>query len=276
VDEEIKILFVDDEKGVLKSIRRLFLDDDYHIIFASSGEEGLDVLAAESSVQIVISDYKMPGMDGVRFLREVCRRWPDTIRIVFSGYADVAAVVAAINEGQIYKFIPKPWTDEEMKLIISNAIDYYSLRKKNIYLNRELEKKNKELQTMNENLEVLVARRTAELEFQNKVLKKSQNILNSLPVGVIGIASDDMIVQCNSKGIELLSEGGNSFTGMDRQDVFSEEINNFIEKTIETGYVSENIRIKERLLRFKGVFMSYEDQQKGIILVMDEESEYEE
>jgi len=272
MDEEIRILFVDDEKGVLKSIRRLFLDDDYDILVASSGEEGLEVLDAENSIQIVISDYKMPGMDGVSFLREVCRRWPETVRIVFSGYADVAAVVAAINEGQIYKFIPKPWRDEEMKLVISNAIDYYRLYKKNIYLNRELENKNRELRVMNENLELLVARRTAELEFHNKVLTRSQNILDALPVGVIGIASDDMIVQCNSKGIELLSKEGNSFIGLDRQDVFSEEINNFIEKTIETGYLSENIKKEEQLLKLKGIFMRYEDQQKGIILVVDEET----
>src|SRR6266536_904479 len=109
MDEQIRILFVDDEKNVLRSLERTFLDEDYEILTATTGAEGLAVLQNNSPVQVVISDYRMPEMNGVDFLRKVCNQWPETVRIVPSGYADTASIVSAINEGQIYKFIPKPW-----------------------------------------------------------------------------------------------------------------------------------------------------------------------
>ena len=201
------------------------------------------------------------------------KKWPETVRIVFSGYADVAAVVAAVNEGQIYKFIPKPWKDEEFKIIISGAIDYYELHKKNIYLNRELEKKNIELQELNSNLEVLVAQRTEELEFQNKVLARSQNILDSLPVGVVGIDTEGMIVQCNKKGLEHLNRDGINVICMDRCDIFSVELNDFIDKVVEKGYVVREIMLEEKKIIFKGIFMEHYGGQKGIILVIDSREE---
>ncbi len=73
----------------------------------------------------------MPNMNGVEFLREVRTRWPDTVRIVLSGYADTASIVSAINEGEIYRFIPKPWNDDDLKVTIANAIERYHLLKKN-------------------------------------------------------------------------------------------------------------------------------------------------
>ena len=99
MSDKTRILCVDDERNVLRALERLFLDDDYEILTASSGEEGLELLNAAPQVQVVISDFRMPGMNGVDFLKQVFETHPDTIRIVLSGYADTAAVVAAINEG---------------------------------------------------------------------------------------------------------------------------------------------------------------------------------
>ena len=112
MEERARILCVDDEPNVLRALERMFLDEEYEILTAPSALEGLQALERIQPVQIVVSDYRMPAMNGVDFLREVCRRWPDTVRIVLSGYADTAAVVAAINDGEIYKFIPKPWNDD--------------------------------------------------------------------------------------------------------------------------------------------------------------------
>ncbi|MBU4151546.1 MAG: response regulator, partial [Proteobacteria bacterium] len=137
--EVVKILCVDDEKNVLRALQRLFMDEDYEILTASNGAEALELLTEQQkSVQLVISDYRMPGMDGVEFLKQVNERWPATIRIVLSGYADTASVGDAINEGQIYKFIPKPWNDEELKSTISKALEVYFLRLKNERLSDEL------------------------------------------------------------------------------------------------------------------------------------------
>ncbi|MBZ0157353.1 MAG: response regulator [Alphaproteobacteria bacterium] len=187
--ERVKILCVDDDGNVLKSIRRLFLDDDYTILTAPSGEEGLRVLRDEMPVPLVISDYRMPGMNGVEFLKEVCREWPDTVRVVLSGYADTSAVVTAINEGQIYKFIPKPWNDDELRITVANALERYFLQQRNAQLAGELKEKNAVLRELNEGLERLVEERTAELKRVQQQLLQSEK-MSSLGVLSAGIAHE--------------------------------------------------------------------------------------
>lgn len=130
MNKQVKILCVDDEINVLRALRRLFLDDDYDIFSAASAEEGLEILRTNEEIQIVISDYRMPGMNGVDFLKEVYSNWPDTVRMVLSGYADTAAVVEAINDGQIFRFIPKPWDEEELRTTIRMGLERYFLQKK--------------------------------------------------------------------------------------------------------------------------------------------------
>ncbi len=274
MDEQVRILCVDDEENVLRSLKRLFIDSDYEIITANSGAEGLEVLKKTEPVQIVVSDYRMPGMNGVDFLKKVYQHWPYTIRIVLSGYADTSAIVEAVNEGQIYKFIPKPWNDTELKDAISNALDRYFIKKKNIQLTKELEVKNKELREINNNLERLVAERTADLVMQNRILACSQNILDSLPVAVIGIDPEGSVVQCNKMGIELFNRGDDgNILGMDRRDALPEEINAVVEGVTEKGHVTALISKNETSLRVKGVHMKYSDGQEGIILVFDDEGE---
>jgi len=270
MDEGVRILCVDDERNVLRAIERLFLDDDYEIITAASGDEGLEILGSRSPIQIVLSDYRMPGMNGVDFLKTVCEHWPDTVRIVLSGYADTAAVVSAINEGRIYKFIPKPWNDDELKVTIANAIERYRLHERNSELTRELKKKNEELQRMNDNLERLVAERTSELIFRNRALTHSQNILDSLPVAVLGIDTDGLIVQCNEMGKRRFGNPGGTILGMDRAAVLSEEINRLIDGAVRAGSDSGNILIDENtMLRY--ATMKGPDGQEGMVLVFTEE-----
>ena len=181
MDEQVRILCVDDERNVLKALERFFLDDEYEIITALSGQEGLELMGSVGPVQVVISDYRMPGMNGVDFLREVCRCWPDTVRIVLSGYADTAAVISAINEGEIYKFIPKPWNDDELKVTLINALERYFLHRHNHQLMERLAESNAELQAMNENLLELVVEGTEALVSCGYSPASSRLILDSLP-----------------------------------------------------------------------------------------------
>ncbi len=269
MDEQVRILCVDDERNVLKALERLFLDHNYEIITAGSGDEGLEILKSTGPIQIVISDYRMPGMNGVDFLREVCGRWPDTVRIVLSGYADTAAIVEAVNEGQIYKFIPKPWNDEELKVAIANAVERYFLHKKNLELTEQLKITNEELQMINSNLESLVEERTSELLFQNSALKKSQNILDALPVAVLGIDTDGQIVSCNKKGIELLGKDNNNIVGMDKANILSPGLNDFIDKVVENGTLSGNFVVGNEEVNIKGVLMKHDEGQEGIVLVLE-------
>jgi two-component system NtrC family sensor kinase len=195
--EQIKILCVDDERNVLRALERIFLDDNYEIVLAGSGDEGLKILEESGLFQVVISDYRMPVMNGVEFLKEVYARWPETVRIVLSGYADAGAIVAAINEGHIYRFIPKPWNDDELRITIQNCLERYFLQKRNQELLAELG-------AANQALEEKVQLRTEQLELRNRALEFSQSLLGNMPVGVAGIDCNGMIAYCNDRAAKLL------------------------------------------------------------------------
>jgi signal transduction histidine kinase len=181
MEEKIRILVVDDEQPVLDFMERIFLYDGYEIITALSGEEGLNILSRVSPIQLVISDQRMPTMTGVEFLEQVCIKWPDTVRMILSGYADLEAVISAINRGQIYKFISKPWNTSDLRVTIGNAIERYFMHKKNIELAEKLQIKNDELQRFNDNLEILIADRTTEL------IKAQKQLINSEKMAAIGV-----------------------------------------------------------------------------------------
>lgn len=181
MDKPIRILFVDDEQSVLNIMERIFLYDDYEVLTASSGADGLAVFEKVSPIHIVISDYRMPEMNGVEFLEKVYNGWPDTVRIILSGYADLDAVISAINRGHIYKFISKPWNNNDLKVTVSNALERYFLHKKNKELTENLLEKNEELKKFNENLEQLVAERTEEL------MRTQEQLVQSEKLAAIGI-----------------------------------------------------------------------------------------
>lgn len=119
--EQQAVLFVDDEQNVLNSLKRLLHDEPWDMFFADSGSKGLDILAKEK-IDLVISDVRMPVMDGIEFLKQVKQRYPQVVRIFLSGYADHKAVVQALAEGSAQQLLPKPWKDEEIKEVIRGAL----------------------------------------------------------------------------------------------------------------------------------------------------------
>lgn len=263
--EEIKILFVDDEEFVLNALKRLFMDDNYTILTASSGEEGLEILKKEEP-QIIISDYRMPGMNGVDFLRKAYIRKPDAVRIVLSGYADTAVIVQAINEGQIYKLIPKPWNDDELKIAISNAVDRYLLYKRTLELTQELMDKNEELIRVNRILKQLLKEKSELLEFKSKMLTNFQNIINAMPVGIMGVDYDNIMVQCNETWLSTAGIGWNDL-GENIHTFLPDVIIYFIEKVKNDGSAERHVLINGVQGKLIGTLISDEaKQQKGIIL----------
>ncbi|MBZ0157354.1 MAG: response regulator [Alphaproteobacteria bacterium] len=261
--EEIRILCVDDEPNVLNSLRRLFLDDDYTILTAASGQEGLGLLEREP-VHLVISDYRMPGMNGVEFLKEVCREWPDTVRIVLSGYADTASIVSAINEGQIYKFIPKPWNDDELKVTVSNALERYFLYRKNRELTFELAQKN-------DKLVKLLQEKSASLEFRSRVLIAHQKIFDSLPVGIMGVDFENVLVLCNSAWREIAGAEW-CLLGQSINGVMPDEIVALIEGVKRDSKAIMRFEIRG----VRGIFMGsllQDDVQKGVTLLFIREDD---
>lgn len=268
--EKTRILFVDDEVNVLKALERNFLEYDYEIITAPSGREGLEVLAGTAPVQIVVSDYRMPGMNGVDFLQEVRKRWPDTVRIVLSGYADITAVISAINEGGIYHFISKPWDDGDLKVTIANAVERFQLNKEKAELAEELKVKNEELNRINYMLERFIAEKTSNAMYQNRALTRSQQVLDALPVGVVSMDMNGLVVQCNKEGARLLDFPLAWAIGTDRRRLFPEELNLLVE-----GIVGDNGPVFRRQIKGGEVRVvagsMKEPGQEGIVLVLEGE-----
>ena len=142
-----RLLLVDDEVAIVNALRRVFRQENYEVLTANSGQEGLARLA-EGPVQLVISDFMMPGINGAQFLREVKQRSPDTIRIMLTGHANTDAVMGAINEGAVYKFILKPWNDDDLRITVALALEQFDLITRNRALKTENEKKAKEISAL--------------------------------------------------------------------------------------------------------------------------------
>ena len=157
------LLLVDDESSILSSLRRLFRPDGYRVLTAGSGAEGLAVLEREA-VDLIISDMRMPEMDGAQFLEQARARWPHIVRILLTGYADIGSTINAINRGEILRYIAKPWDDNEIRLVVRDAFERKRLREENVRLLELTRQQNEELQSVNAGLEQRVAERTAELE----------------------------------------------------------------------------------------------------------------
>ncbi|PKO90037.1 MAG: two-component system response regulator [Betaproteobacteria bacterium HGW-Betaproteobacteria-12] len=168
----LTLLFVDDEPSILSALRRLFRPHGYRILIAESGQAGLDTLASET-VDLVISDMRMPEMDGATFLKAVRQKWPGIIRILLTGYADITSTIAAINEGEIYRYIAKPWDDNEIVLVVREALERQRLEAENQRLTELTQQQNDELKALNAGLEQKVAERTAEVRGALGELRKT-------------------------------------------------------------------------------------------------------
>ncbi|MCQ8127288.1 HD domain-containing phosphohydrolase [Methylomonas rivi] len=170
------LLFVDDEPNILKSLKRLFRGAEYTILLAENGEEGLRILA-ETPVDLIISDMRMPQMDGAEFLSRAAEHWPETIRILLTGYADMESTINAVNKGKIYSYCSKPWEDNELKILVNNALEQKRLLDERRQLFAIIEQQNQELKTLNDQLETKVQLRTEQVRLS---LQKIDNAHNAL------------------------------------------------------------------------------------------------
>lgn len=125
-----RVLIVDDEPAILSALRRVLADEPYSIECAGSGAEAL-ARARASEFDLVLSDFRMPGMDGVTFLEAFKAIRPDAVRLMLSGYADLDALLGAINRAEIYRFIAKPWEDYELKTTLAHALWQRALQLEN-------------------------------------------------------------------------------------------------------------------------------------------------
>lgn len=176
------VLFVDDEQGVLNALKRLLRKEDYRVLTAQSGRQGLTLLE-NHNVQVIVSDQRMPEMTGTEFLKQAKDMYPETVRVVLSGYADLGSVLDAINKGEVYRFLTKPWNDKELTLSLRQCLEEYELRQQNRLMMARIEQQNRELERLQ--------------QLSVDTLRMSQTLLEDLPVPMIGVSADGMAVLTN-------------------------------------------------------------------------------
>lgn len=167
-----RLLCVDDEPNILSAMRRLFRGGPYAVETAPSAAQALERLA-QAPCDIVISDMRMPGMDGAEFLERVRQQWPDTVRILLTGYADMASTVAAINQAEIFRYLAKPWNEAELLHTVEQALARKRLKEERDRLLELTRQQNAQLTRLNGELEARVAQRTEALNRSNAQLHRA-------------------------------------------------------------------------------------------------------
>ncbi|WP_425058816.1 Regulator of RpoS [Sporomusa carbonis] len=146
------VLFVDDEANILSALKRAVIDQEFEALFANSAQQALAIMR-DTPVNVLVTDMRMPQMDGLTMLKIVKQDYPDTVRIVLSGYAQLAQILATINQGDIFKFITKPWQEEDLLAALAQAIEYNNLRQDKKELELMLQQRNAAYKKMLHNME---------------------------------------------------------------------------------------------------------------------------
>lgn len=211
---EPAVLFVDDEPNILSALQRSLRREPFTVHTAPSGDAGLEFLRT-TPVPVVISDYRMPAMNGIAFLAQVKQMLPDSVRVILSGFADAQVIVDAINKGEVFRFHPKPWDDQELLITIRQCLEHYRLRREHAQLSHQAQRQNEQLRHLNESLEQAVNERTRSLVF-------SQDVVECLPVAVIGVSREGEIVLTNQRARRCYPSLAGIMPGADLAEVLPE------------------------------------------------------
>lgn len=198
------LLLVDDETNILMSLKRLLRRDGYEIITANSGQEGLAILE-NRNIDVIVSDQRMPNMTGVEFLGHVKKKYPDTIRIVLSGYTELNSVTDAINEGSIFRFLTKPWDDDKLREYIQEAFLYKNLADTNRNLSLKVQTSNQELASANRRLSDFIEHKQQQFSLSATNLDVVLDVLRYIPCALIGLDQSTHVSFINEKAVELFN-----------------------------------------------------------------------
>jgi YesN/AraC family two-component response regulator len=196
------LLLVDDEESILLALKRLLRREDYRILCGMSGAEGLELLA-KNDVDVVVSDQRMPEMTGEEFLRRTKELYPDMVRMVLSGFADMESITKAINQGAIYKFMSKPWDEKTLKEGIQEAFQRKEKNDRRQRMLSDIAIANDHLHKDNQSLAVMLDKQSHTAKISQAALYIAQENLNKLPVPVMGLDPSGLVVLRNEACCEL-------------------------------------------------------------------------
>ena len=186
------LLLVDDEERILSSLQRLLRGDGYRIVCARSAAEGLQRLAG-TPVDVIVSDYRMPGMTGVEFLRRAKDLYPATVRMVLAGLTDLQSIIDALNDGAIYRFLTKPWDDQRLRAHLAAAFQQKETAEENWRLAREVQNANASLVSRNKHLQRSLAQQGDHAHVLERSADSAREILDSVPATLVGVDPDGLI-----------------------------------------------------------------------------------
>lgn len=190
------LLLVDDEPFVLKALYRTLRRDGYRILTAEGAKEALTILEQEP-VAVILSDQRMPEMTGSELFGVVKERWPDTIRLILSGYTELASITDAINRGAVYKFLTKPWEDEPLRLQIAEAFRIYEETYVNRRLTDSLQMAAEELAAFNDQLQTRHEAEVARLQAELAETRLCRALVHAMPMPLALLDSERRLLWCN-------------------------------------------------------------------------------
>lgn len=187
VAPKFTVLFVDDETSILRTMKRIFHSKPFKLVLADSAQKALDFMQ-ENTVHVVVSDMKMPGMNGAEFLSQVALNFPETYKIVLSGFADLESTLEVINNGQIQRFLQKPWDNDVLIEAVERGVTQHKMAAENKRLQILTAKQNKELASLNGVLEQKVEQRTKQLRV---ALNRSEHATTSVKKVIYNMLSSN-------------------------------------------------------------------------------------
>lgn len=269
------VLLVDDEEPILNSLRRLLRGQPYDVLLATSGEQALAIMA-ERNIDLVVSDARMPNMDGATLLARIYALYPDTTRILLTGFADLETIVKAINEGQIHRYIAKPWTDEELVLTLRQSLAFQFSERERQRLEQLTQRQNDELKSLNSTLEKRVLARTSELQQTADMLDLAyEELKHSYATGteVFSLLVNQRLPpdkQTNRKVIDLINVCGDQF-GLDEATRRDLSMASALYNIGKLGWSDALINTPADLVTYadKETYRSYPRQSESLLMTLE-------
>ncbi len=199
--KKMQVLALDDEVNILNSLKRAFRDESFDLYATTSPEEALEVLRRED-IKVVISDQKMPKMEGVEFLKCVKEIKSDVVRILFTGHADIQTAENAINQGEVYRFVNKPWNDHDLKEILRDALNHFDLTAENKRLFKLIQSQNRDLELANRQLEQMIEK---QIDFTTTISHELRTPLTSIRLAIEVILNQNILSMLDADGARYLN-----------------------------------------------------------------------